>query len=134
MSRTARMIVRLVAPWRTIRRLERDNERLANALENPLLTGIEWGRERGIKMGMRGSGPQLLAGMFLGFLEQDGKQAPNYIELTFGSPKGPIVVTVTQPDGATPHQLRQQAEAEVRRLKAELLALQGAAGLAEARS
>jgi hypothetical protein len=34
-----------------------------------------------------------------------------------------------QPDGATPHQLKQQAEAEVRRLKSELLALQGQDGV-----
>jgi len=129
MIRFKRLLARLLAPWRIIRRLERDNERLANALENPLLTGIEWGRERGIEMSMQGSGPQILAGMFLGFLEQDGKQAPNYIEVTFGSSKGPIVVTVMQPDGATPHQLKQQAEAEVRRLKSELLALQGQDGV-----
>jgi len=133
-SRAARMIARLVAPWRTIRRLERDNERLVKVLQDPLLTGIEWGRERGIELGMQGSGPQLLAGMFLGLLQDNRKQAPNYLEVTFESPEGPIVVTVTQPDGATPHQLRQQADAEVRRLKAELLALQGAANLAEARS
>jgi hypothetical protein len=124
MIRFKRLFVRLFAPWRTIRRLERENDRLSKALENPLLTGIEWGRERGIEVGLKGSGPQLLAGMFLGFLEEDGKQAPNYFEITFGSRKGPILVTVMQPDGATPHQLRQQAEAEVRRLKSELLALQ----------
>jgi hypothetical protein len=119
-----RMIVRMLAPWRTIRRLERDNERLSKALENPLLTGIEWGRERGIEFGMRGSGPQLLAGMFLGWLEEDGKNAPNYLEVTFSSPKGPILVTVHQPDGATPHELQRQAEADVRRLKGELVRLQ----------
>ena len=133
MSRAARVIARLVAPWRTIRRLERENDRLSKAFTNPLLTGIEWGRERGIEVGMEGSGPQLLAGMFLGFLEQDGKQAPNYVEITFGSPKGPILVTVMQPNGAAPSQLQKRAEAEVRRLKGELLALQGAASLAEAR-
>jgi hypothetical protein len=121
--RALRIIARLLAPWRTIRRLERDNERLSKAIENPLLTGIEWGRERGIELGMRGSGPQLLAGMFLGWLEEDGKNAPNYLEVTFGSPKGPILVTVHQPYGATPHELRLQAEAEVRRLKGELLRL-----------
>ena len=119
-----RMWARLLIPWRTIRRLERDNERLSKALENPLLTGIEWGSERGMEIGMRGSGPQLLAGMFLGWLEKDGKNAPNYLEVTFGSPKGAILVTVHQPDGATPHELRRQAEAEVRQLKGELVRLQ----------
>jgi hypothetical protein len=130
-KRVARVIARLVAPWRAIRRLERENERLSGVLENPLLTGIEWGHERGLEMGMRGSGPQLLAGMFLGFLQDNRKHAPNYLEVTFESPEGPILVTVTQPNGATPSQLQRKAEAEVRRLKAELLALQGPADQVE---
>jgi hypothetical protein len=126
MTRTVlRTLARLLAPWRTIRRLERENERLTNALSNPLLTGIDVGRGRGIEVGMRGSGPQLLAGMFLGMLEQDGKNAANYLEISFGSPKGPILVTVMQPKGATPHQLRRQAEQRIRQLEYELLQLQG---------
>lgn len=126
MTRTRlRRLAKLLVPWRTIRRLERDNERLTDALSNPLLTGIEVGKGRGIEFGMEGSGPQLLAGMFLGMLEQDGKNAPNYLELSFGSPKGTILVTVMQPTGATPHQLRAQAEQRVRQLETELLQLQG---------
>lgn len=120
-----RTFARLIAPWRTIRRLERDNQRLTDALSNPLLTGIELGKERGIEVAMKGSGPQLLAGMFLGMLEKDGKNAPNYLEISFQSPKGPILVTVTQPQGASPHQLRQQAEQRVRQLEADLLQLLG---------
>ena len=131
MIRFKRFLVRLFAPWRTIRRLERENQRLFKAFENPLLTGIEWGQKRGIEVGLEGSGPQLLAGMLLGFLEQDGKQVPNYVEITFSSPKGPILVTVMQPNGATPSQLQKKAEAEVRRLKAELLAAQGGVSTAE---
>lgn len=120
-----RALARLLAPWRTIRRLERTNERLEHVLSNPMLAGIEIGKETGLTAGMRGSGPELLAGMFLGLMEEQGKDAPNYLDLSFNSPKGRIVVTVTQPGGATPHQLRMQAEQRVRQLEAELLRVNG---------
>lgn len=115
-----RILARMLAPWRTIRRLELANKRLVGVLDNPMLTGIEIGRETGLTVGMKGSGPQLLAGMFLGLMEEKGKDAPNYLELTFDTPKGRILVTVTQPNGATPHGLRAQAEQRVRQLEAEL--------------
>ena len=117
---TLRTIARLLAPWRTIRRLEATVQRLHKALANPMLTGIAIGKETGITAGMKGSGPQLLAGMFLGLLEESGKDAPNYLELSFDTPKGVILVTVTQPGGATPHGLRVIAEQEARNLRAEL--------------
>lgn len=122
---TLRAIARLLAPWRTIRRLEATVERLEGVLANPMLAGIEIGKETGITAGMKGSGPELLAGMFLGLMEEQGAKAPNYLELSFGSPRGRILVTVTQPNGATPHGLRAQAEQRVRQLEAELLRLQG---------
>lgn len=118
-------MARLLAPWRTISRLELTNQRLEKVLENPMLTGIEIGRKTGLTAGMKGSGPQLLAGMFLGLMEEEGKDAPNYLELTFNSPRGRILVTVTQPNGATPHQLRAQAEQRVRQLEAELERVHG---------
>ena len=121
MTRTVlRTLARLLAPWRTIRRLELANKRLERVLGNPMLAGIEIGKETGITASMKGSGPQLLAGMFLGLMAEHGKDAPNYLELSFNSPKGRILVTVTQPTGATPHQLRAQAEQRVRQLEAEL--------------
>lgn len=119
-----RIIAKLLAPWRTIRRLEREVERLRKILENPFLVGIEQSKETGIEMRMKGSGPQLLAGMFAGLLKEQGADAPNYLEMTFQSPRGRILVTVTQPGGATPHQLRQQAEQRVRELEQELQMLQ----------
>lgn len=119
-----RTIARLLAPWRTIRRLEATVERLEQVINNPMLAGIEIGKETSLTLGMKGSGPQLLAGMFVGLLEEH-KDAPNYLELSFGSPKGRILVTVTQPSGATPHQLRTQAEQRVRELEAELSRLRG---------
>lgn len=121
MTRTVlRTLARLLAPWRSIRRLELANKRMEKVLGNPMLAGIEIGKETGITAGMKGSGPELLAGMFLGLMEEHGKEAPNYLELSFNSPKGRILVTVTQPNGATPHQLRAQAEQRVRQLEAEL--------------
>ena len=126
MSRfTLRALARLLKPWRTIRRLEANLQRLEQMLANPLLTGIEIGKETGLTAGMKGSGPELLAGMFLGLMEEHGKDAPNYLELTFNSPKGRILVTVTQPAGATPHQLRAQAEQRVRQLEAEMARVHG---------
>ena len=122
---TLRALARLLAPWRTIRRLEATVQRLEHVLSNPMLAGIEIGKETGITASMKGSGPELLAGMFLGLMKERGKDAPNYLELTFHSPKGRILVTVTQPGGATPHELRAQAEERVRQLEAELARVKG---------
>ncbi|MBU6250956.1 MAG: hypothetical protein KGO47_07320 [Cyanobacteria bacterium REEB417] len=121
---TLRALAHLLAPWRTIRRLEATVQRLEQVLANPMLAGIEIGRETGFTAGMRGSGPQLLAGMFMGLL-QEHPEAVNYLQLTFGSPEGPILVTVQRPGGASPHSLRAMAEQEARSLRAELARLQG---------
>lgn len=123
-TRLLRAIVRLLAPWRTIRRLERSNERLCNLIENPELTGIALGRENAdLTAGMRGSGPQLLAGIFLGLMQENQDKAPNFLEMRFETSKGPILVTVTQPHGATPAGLLGQAKQQIRQLEAELEAL-----------
>jgi hypothetical protein len=126
MSRlTLRAIARLLAPWRTIRRLEATMQRLRKIIEDPLVAGIEIGRDTAsFTAGFRGSGPQLLAGMFLGLL-QEHPEAVNYLQLTFGSPEGEILVTVQRPGGASPHNLRAMAEQEARNLRAELALLQG---------
>ena len=127
MNRTIlRTLAKVLAPWRTIRRLELANERLEKLLANPTLTGIEIGRTTGFAVGMEGSGPQLLAGMFVGLL-QEHPEAVNYLQLIFGSTEGQILVTVQRPGGASPHDLRAQAEQRVRQLEAELLRLQGGA-------
>jgi hypothetical protein len=115
---TLRIIARLLAPWRTIRRLERGNKRLSDALANPTMTGLAF-HENSATVGIAGPAAQMLAGMFLGLL-QDNPQAVNYVELTFLSPKGNILVTVHRPGGATPHNLRAMAEQEARNLRAEL--------------
>jgi hypothetical protein len=115
---TLRTLARLLAPWRTIRRLERRNNLLSDALANPTLTGISIHKNEATAGGA-GPGPQMVAGMFLGLL-QDHPEAVNYLQLTFGSSEGNILVTVQRPGGATPHNLRAMAEQEARNLRAEL--------------
>ena len=98
----------LLNPWRTVRQLREENERLAEIITDPLLTGIHMGNGT-LEIGMEGPGPQLVAGMFLGMFEKY-PDAKNYIEVTFGSRIGPILVTVMKPGGKTPDQLRREAE------------------------
>lgn len=95
-------------PWRRIRELREENERLAKIIGDPMLTGIQIGNGS-LHVGMEGIGPGLVAGMFVGMLETY-PDATNYVELKFESHIGPIVVTVMKPNGKTPHELRVEAE------------------------
>ena len=71
MSRpTLRTIARLLAPWRTIRRLERRNKLLSDALANPTLTGIAIHKQQAT-MGFACPGAQMIAGMFMGLLQDN---------------------------------------------------------------
>ena len=115
---TLRTIARMLAPWRTIRRLEAQNQLLSDAFANPTLTGLAI-HQKEMTVGAAGPAAQMLAGMFMGLL-QDNPKAVNYLELTFGSPVGNILVTVHRPGGATAHNLRAKAEQEARNLRAEL--------------
>ena len=125
MTPTLHTLTSLLNPWRTIRRLDATVQRLQKILDDPLVAGIEIGRgTANFSAGFRGSGPQLLAGMFLGLL-QEHPEAVNYLQLTFGSPEGPILVTVQRPGGASPHDLRAMAEQEARNLRDALDAAQG---------
>jgi hypothetical protein len=94
----------LLAPWRTISELRKENERLVSTISDPLLTGINIGNGT-IDIGFEGGPSQLLAGMFVGMFEKY-PDAKNYIEVGFSSPIGPITVTVQKSTGKTPHQLR----------------------------
>jgi len=120
---TLRTLARLLAPWRTIRRLERRNKLLYDALANPTLTGMAFHRDSAT-IGAACPGAQMVAGMFLGLL-QDHPEAANYLQLTFGSSEGNILVTVHRPGGATPHNLRAMAEQEARAAKREVEQLRG---------
>jgi hypothetical protein len=109
----------LLTPWRTIRQLESEVARLEEIIANPFLAGLHIGRDTGIEVGCRGSGPQLLAGMFAGLLEKDGANAPNYIELEFHThSQGQILVRVQRFHGETPHALRVKAERQAAAWKA----------------
>jgi hypothetical protein len=115
-----RIVARVLAPWREIKRLQKSNDRLYNALSNPLLTGIQINNgSLDIGFAKDEAGPKMLAGMFYGmFLEHP--KAVNYLETTLSCPEGSILVTVQRWDGKTPHQLRLEAEQELRSLKSQI--------------
>jgi len=106
--RTKLAAVSLLNPWATARQLREENAKLMATITDPLLTGMNIGNGS-IDMEMQGAGPQLMAGMFLGMFERY-PDAKNYIECTFSSRMGPIVVTVVRPGGKSPHQLRTEAD------------------------
>ncbi len=123
-SRITQAIARLLTPWRTIRQLDREVKRLEGVIANPYLAGLQIGRETGIEVGCRGSGPQLLAGMFAGLLKEEGASAPNYLELEFHTQhQGQILVRVQRLHGETPHALRVKAENKAAEWKAVAQAL-----------
>jgi hypothetical protein len=107
----------ILNPWREIRRLREDNARLMQAIADPFLTGMEI-ESGALEFSMKGIGPKLMAGMFMKMFE-DYPDAKNYIEMTFGSPQGPILVTVVKPGGKTPDQLRCEAEEKLAKFVAK---------------
>ena len=109
--RTKLTALSILAPWRIIRDLRAENERLVATITNPLLTGIQIGNGSLI-MGAEGTAPALLAGMFLGMFDKH-QDAKNYIELTFSSPQGDIVVTVCRPSGKRPSQIIAELKAQL---------------------
>jgi hypothetical protein len=103
------LTVAFIAYRRHVQRLvDEGNQRVQDAIANPLLTGINIGNGS-IDIGMEGAGPTLLAGMFLGMFEKH-PDAKNYIECLMTSAKGDVIVTVRKRDGATPDFLRREAE------------------------
>ena len=106
--RTKLAALGLLNPWREVRQLRLENDKLVAAISDPLLTGINIGNGT-FDIRMEGAGPQLVAGMFLGMFEKH-PGANNYLEVTFGSRMGPILVTVVRPGGQTPDQMRRAAE------------------------
>lgn len=106
-------------PWRAVRLLREENERLVQTIAEPMITGINIGNgsmQIGAQADMQ---VKLLAGMFLGMFERY-PDAKNYLEVRLDSDRGPILVTVVRPGGNTPHQLREAAEREARELRAGL--------------
>lgn len=110
-------VMTLLTPWLVIKDLRAENEKLISTITDPLLTGINIGNGS-LEIGMEGAGAQLMAGMFLGMFEKC-PDAKNYIEVTFNSRKGPVLVTVTavKPGGKTPDQLLREAKLELAQLR-----------------
>jgi hypothetical protein len=106
------------------RLVDEGNQRIQEAIGNPLLTGISIGNGS-MDIGMEGAGPQLLAGVFLGMFEKY-PDAKNYIEVLMTSSKGDVVVTVRKREGKTPDALRREAEQRVAELEKRLAALESA--------
>jgi hypothetical protein len=98
--------------------VEEGNQRIQQAIGNPLLTGINIGNGS-MDIGMEGAGPQLLAGMFLGMFEKY-PDAKNYIEVLMSSSKGDVIVTVRRRDGKTPDMLKREADRRIAELEKQL--------------
>lgn len=114
--------IAFVAYRRRVDRLvEEGNQRVQEAIGNPLLTGINIGNGS-MDIGMEGPGPQLLAGMFLGMFDKY-PDAKNYIEVHMTSAKGNLIVTVRKAEGKSPDALRRDAEQRAEDLEKQLAAL-----------
>lgn len=105
--------------YRANEALEAENAKLRDALADKvsaetLLTELNM-QGSGINMRFEGGAAGILAQSFVSMF---GKHAANnYIELSFDSKLGPIMVTVQRRDKKTPHMLRMEAEAELERLR-----------------
>lgn len=121
----------LLCPWWVIMRQKRiiDNlqthaDRLNDILTNPQVVGMGVASQQ-LEIGLKGPMCEYMAAV-LGGLVLGCPEAENYLELTLQTPEGPFAVIVTRPGGGkTPHQLRQEAEAEVVRLRAQLAQIEG---------
>ena len=82
---------------------------VSNSSSSSFICDVSGEEHQGMDIGLEGAGPELVAGMFLGMFEKH-RDAQNYIELTFESSSGPVLVTLMRPGGKTPHQLRREAE------------------------
>jgi hypothetical protein len=117
-------LIALLCPWWVIRRQQRiiDNlqthaDHLNGILTNPQVVGMEVASQQ-LEIGLKGPMCEYMAAM-LGGLVLGCPEAENYLELKLETPEGPFTVIVTRPGGGrSPHQLRQEAEAELARLRA----------------
>jgi hypothetical protein len=129
-------LIALLCPWWVIRRQQRiiDNlqthaDHLNGILTNPQVVGMEVASQQ-LEIGLKGPMCEYMAAM-LGGLVLGCPEAENYLELKLETPEGPFTVIVTRPGGGrSPHQLRQEAEAELTRLRG-LLAAAGAGATPE---
>ena len=113
-------LISIFNPWGANKLLREENARLVGVISDPLLTGISIGNGS-IYMGLSGGPAQLMAGMFVGMFEKY-PDAKNYIEVTFGSPIGGIVVTAQKMNGLTPDQKFKAAQQELEELRKRISA------------
>lgn len=110
------------AQRKKIAELEREIERLEKVISDPVLAGIE-ANEGGVNMMFKGAAPNILAGMFVGILDEN-TDAQNYITFKFFHERhGLILITVQRYSGKTPHELRKEAEAKLEEAEKKLEAL-----------
>ena len=110
------------AQRKKIAELEREIERLEKVINDPVLAGIE-ANEGGVNMMFKGAAPNILAGMFVGILDEN-PDAKNYITFKFFHERhGLILITVQRYSGKTPHELRKEAEAKLEEAEKKLEAL-----------
>jgi len=118
-------ISRTLNPWYAAHMLRLENKRLLDLLADPFISGLHYTAHGGLHVDAEAPAAALMAGMFLGMFERS-PDAKNYIELTFSSKAGPVLVTVVRPGGRTPHQLRMDAERQLAEcLKPPNVALSG---------
>ena len=107
------------AQRKKIAELEREIERLENVISDPVLAGIE-ANEDGVNVMFKGAAPNILAGMFVGILDEN-PDAQNYITFKFFHERhGLILITVQRYSGKTPHELRKEAEAKLEEAEKKL--------------
>ena len=107
------------AQRKKIAELEREIERLEKVINDPVLAGIE-ANEGGVNMMFKGAAPNILAGMFVGILDEN-PDAQNYITFKFFHERhGLILITVQRYSGKTPHELRKEAEAKLEEAEKKL--------------
>ena len=107
------------AQRKKIAELEREIERLEKVISDPVLAGIE-ANEGGVNMMFKGAAPNILAGMFVGILDEN-PDAQNYITFKFFHERhGLILITVQRYNGKTPHELRKEAEAKLEEAEKKL--------------
>lgn len=115
----AQLLKTLFARRKKIAELEREIERLEKVVNDPVLAGIEV-NEGGVNMMFKGAAPNILAGMFVGILDEN-PDAQNYITFKFFHERhGLILITVQRYSGKTPHELRKEAEAKLEEAEKKL--------------
>jgi hypothetical protein len=101
------------SPWKRLAELSAENARLSE-----LLTGkvLDIKVDNGVNFTIQTKLASIMADSFDSLFKGDNS-AKNYVEYTFNGNDSQILVTVQRKLGKTPHQLRAEAEYELKRYK-----------------